>query len=422
MVDPHEDPPPEPPAPTGTGRTPGTLAALRHPNYRLWLAGQAVSLVGTWMQSMAQGFLAFELTGSSAFLGYIGFASGLPAWLFSLHAGVLADRVPRRRVLLATQSTMMLLALGLAALTLTHLVAPIHLFGFAFLLGTANAIESPARLAFVAEIVAREDLTNAIALNSTVFHTATTIGPSLAGVLYQLLGPGWCFVANGLSFVAVLVALLRMRLEPRPKTAAARPALLELRQGFRFATGHPVIRVLLATLGLVAVFGVGTMALLPAWAVRVLHGGAGTNGLLQSARGLGSFSSALVIATVGGRGARGRLLGLGAIGLPLSLAALALFRSLPLSLVALFGCGAGLILLLNLLNALVQTHVPDDLRGRVMSLYMMVFLGFLPIGALLAGTLAERIGEPWVVASNALALAVFALVLRYGFPAIRRLD
>jgi MFS family permease len=197
----------EPSHPAGSRGWHRTFAALKHSNYRLWFQGQLVSLFGTWMQTTAQGFLVFELTHSPEYLGYVGFAAGIPTWLFTLYGGVIADRVPRRTLLTVTQTSMMVLAFILAGLVFSHLVQPWHILALAFLLGVANSFDAPARQAFVGEMVAREDLTNAIALNATMFHMATAVGPAVAGFTYALFGPGWCFTLNGLSFIAVIAAL-----------------------------------------------------------------------------------------------------------------------------------------------------------------------------------------------------------------------
>src|SRR5918997_2831045 len=221
-----------------------TFAALRHPNYRLWFFGQLVSLVGTWMQITAQSFLVFELTHSTAYLGYVGFANGLPAWLFMLYGGVVADRVARRRLLVITQSTMLVLALVLAALSFTQLVQPWHVVLLALLLGTTNAFDAPAAQAFVFDLVDREDVTNAIALNSSQFNLATVVGPTVAGLTYAAFGPAWCFALNGVSYLAVIAALLRMRLPAREPAARASSAFTQLKQGVRYTLTHPILRSL----------------------------------------------------------------------------------------------------------------------------------------------------------------------------------
>jgi MFS family permease len=421
------DPPPPLPSPA---REPGasspesghTFAALRHPNYRLWFAGHLVSLLGSWMQTTAQGFLVFQLTRSTAYLGYVGFAFGLPSWVLMLLGGVVADRASRRTLLIVTQSSMMLQAVVLFALTWSGWIQPWHIIALALCLGAANAFDAPARQAFVAEMVDRETLTNAIALNSSVFHTATTVGPAIAGVIYAEVGPAWCFALNALSYLAVIGALLAMRLGPPAKRAPRSSIRRELVEALRFAATHPTIRMLITTLAATSLLGLGMMTLLPAWAVIILHGTARTNGLLYSARGLGSLAGALMIASLGQFTFRGKLLNLGSQLVPFLMIAFALTRSVPLSVAALVAIGWALMLIFNLTNALVQSHVPDGLRGRVMSIYTLTFFGLMPVGALFTGILATHLGVPRTVMVNAGLLLVLGIVLRVGTPGLRRLE
>jgi MFS family permease len=275
-----------------------TFAALKHPNYRLWFAGQLVSLFGTWMQTTAQGYLVYQLTGSPVYLGYVGFAAGVPSWLFMLYGGLTADRMSRRKLLILTQTFMMLLAFTLAALVSTGLVQPWHIISLAFLLGTANAFDAPARQAFVRELVERDDMTNAIALNSSMFNMAAVIGPAVAGITYALFGPAWCFTINGLTFIAVISALLLMRIHVGPVHERMQSAFQEILTGFRYVAGEPVIRILIVNLAVVSLFGLGFITLMPAWSVDVLGGNASTNGYLFSARGSGALTGALMIRPV----------------------------------------------------------------------------------------------------------------------------
>ncbi|MFO7170627.1 MAG: MFS transporter, partial [Chloroflexota bacterium] len=233
-----------------------TFAALRHRNYRLWFFGQMISLFGTWMQTTAQGFLVYELTGSPAYLGAVGFAAGIPSWIFTLYGGVVADRVPRRTLLIITQTTMMALAFVLAALVATGAVEPWHIAALAFALGIANAFDSPARLAFVRELVDREDMTNAIALNATMFNLGSFAGPAVAGLAYALVGPAWCFTLNGLSFVGVIGALSLMRLPPQQRRATRATAWQELREGLRYIAGTRTVRTLMLLAGATGLFGI----------------------------------------------------------------------------------------------------------------------------------------------------------------------
>src|SRR5574341_171267 len=399
-----------------------TFAALKYPNYRLWFFGQMVSLMGTWMQSTAQGFLVFELTHSPAFLGYVGFAAGVPSWLFTLYGGVVADRMPRRTLLLVTQTAMMILAFILAALTFAKLVQPWHILVLAFLLGVANAFDAPARLAFVPELVEREDLTNAIALNATMFNSATAVGPAVAGVTYALFGPALCFVLNGISFLAVIGALLMMRLAPWAPPARRASTRADLKEGVRYVIAQPMIATLIGLIAVTSLFGISFVTLFPAWAVTVLHGDATANGLMQSARGLGALAGALGIASLGRFKYKGRLLTVGTFAFPALLIVFTFIRSLPLALIALAVVGAAFILIMNLANALVQTLTPDALRGRVMGIYSLTFFGSMPIGALWVGAAAERVGEPSaLILSAAIALGCAALIWVF-VPKLRALE
>lgn len=406
----------------GQTRWQQTFAALKYPNYRLWFFGQMVSLMGTWMQLTAQGFLIYELTHSPAFLGAVGFASGIPTWLFMLYAGVVADRMSRRTLMIITQTSMMILAFILAALAFLHLVQPWHIITLAALLGIANAFDAPARQAFVLEMVDREDLTNAIALNATMFNSATAVGPAVAGLAYARFGPAWCFTLNGISFIAVIVALALMKLKPFMPPARRTSVVADLLEGLRYVASHPILRILVGLAGVVSLFGISFATLIPAWAVKILGGDAQTNGLLQSARGLGALLSALYIASLGRFKFKGKLLTLGALVFPFLLLAFSAVRWLPLSLLLLVGVGAAQILVFNLNNAVVQTQTSDALRGRVMGFYSLTFFGFMPVGALLAGGIAVRVGEPTTVVLGALISLAFAVAMWVFLPKIRALE
>ncbi len=399
-----------------------TFAALKYYNYRLWFTGQMASLIGTWMQSTAQGFLVFQLTQSPAYLGYVGFANGLPAWLFMLYAGVVADRISRRTLLVIAQVAMMLLAFILAALTFWGRVQPWHIVLLAFLLGIANAFDAPARHAFVLEMVNREDLTNAIALNSSMFNLATVIGPAAAGVTYALLGPAWCFTLNGISFIAVIVALQLMKLKPQAVRALKTSVLHDLKEGLGYVTSHPSIRTLIIVAGVISLFGASYSTLLPAWAVDILGGDATTNGLLASARGAGSLLGGLMIASLGRFRFKGKLMTLGTFVLPVLLLVFAAIRWLPLALLALVGIGWGFMVIFNLINALIQTQVTDELRGRVLSLYSLVFFGSMTLGALLIGVAAEWTSEPLTVVISAWITLGFAIFLWARVPKLRAME
>jgi MFS family permease len=396
-----------------------TFSALKYYNYRLWFGGQTVSLFGTWMQRTAQGYLIFDLTRSPIYLGYVGFAYGVPSWLFMIYGGAIADRFPRRTILLIAQVAMMILAFILAALTFTNRVQPWHIIVLAFLLGIANAFDAPARQAFVTELVDRKDLTNAIALNSSMITTATVIGPAVAGITYAAFGPAWCFTINGLTFTAVIIALLLMKLAPFVPVERTLSIIAEIKDGLRFAAGKPTIRILIINLGLLSLAGLGFVTLLPVWAVDVLGGDATTNGFLHTARGIGALVGALLIAAVGNSYSRGKLFTIGSFVLPVFLVLLSFTNILPASFLALMGAGWGFMVIVNLSNNLVQTNVTDELRGRVMGLFTFTFFGFMPIGSLINGALADKIGAPLTVQINALILLAAAAILFLRYPFLR---
>ena len=397
----------------------GTFAALRYPNYRLWFQGQVVSLFGTWMQTTAQGFLIFELTHSPTYLGLVGFASGVPSWLLTLYGGVVADRVPKRALMVVTQSAMMVFAFILAALTFLHIVQPWHVIALSALLGTANAFDAPARQAFVGEMVNREDLTNAIALNATMFHTATAIGPAVAGVVYALFGPAWCFTINGLSFIAVITALRMMKLTPAVQPAVHRSVMSQFKEGILYVVRHHVVRVVILIIAVNSMFTLSLNTLVPAWSVAILGGDAATNGFLYSARGLGSLAGALLIASLGRISYRGKLVMFGFFFTPILMIVFALLHWLPASLVILVGVGVGTILVMNLANAMVQTMTPEHLRGRVMGAYTWIFFGFMPLGSLWTGAVADRVGLSEAVVINGVTVLVIAVVLWFFVPKLR---
>ncbi|MGB9721099.1 MAG: MFS transporter [bacterium] len=394
-----------------------TFLALRYPNYRLWFYGQMISLFGTWMQTTAQGFFIYELTHSPVYLGYIGFAAGLPTWLFMLYAGVVADRVSRRRIMLVTQTAMMIFAFVLAGLTFLKVVQPWHIILLALSMGTANAFDAPARQAFVRELVEPEAMTNAIALNSAMFNTAIALGPAAGGVIYAGLGPGWCFTINGLTFIAVIGALLSMKLEifKTPRTESS--PLKDLKQGVKYTLSHPTIRLLILTIGVMALFGAAFTTLLPAWAVKILSGDARTNGFLQTARGVGALISALFIASLGIFKFKGKLLTIGTFFYPIFILLFALNNNFTFALIFLIGAGAAQILIMNLCNSLVQLQVEEGMRGRVMGIYTFVFFGLMPFGALWIGTAAQLINLRFAMfLASAITLIYAVLIYSFGRP------
>jgi len=396
-----------------------TFASLKYRNYRLWFLGQTISLFGSWMQMTALGFLVFQLTNSPAYLGYTSFASGIPAWIFTLYAGVVADRISRRSLMVITQSCMMILAFILAILTYLKLVQPWHIMILSFCFGTANSFDSPARLAFVRELVDRDDMTNAIALNSAMFNTAMFVGPAAAGIIYALLGPFWCFTFNGISFIAVIFALLLMRINSQPAGQKRNSAMKDMGEGLHYVISHSLIRILICVAGTVSLFIMSFVTLFPAWAVNIMGGDARTNGFLQSARGFGALVGSLTIASLSRYQYKGKLLTLGTFAAPIFLFVFTLVRWMPVSLFILVIVGISSIFIMNMANALVQNIVSDSLRGRVMSVYSLIFMGSMPLGSLWIGTVAEKISEPVAIIISASVAFVIAILIWILVPKIR---
>ena len=398
-----------------------TFAALQHRNYRLWFYGQIISLFGSWMQMTAQGFFIFELTRSPAFLGYVGFANGIPTWLFMIYGGVIADRFSRRKIMIITQTVMMILAFILAALTFTHIVEPWHILLLTFGLGVANAFDAPARQAFVNELVTKEDLLNAIALNSMMFHSAAAVGPAVAGITYAVLGPGWCFTVNGITFLAVIYNLFIMKFQPTPKRISNKSALKELLDGLQYLKTQKIILLIMLVVSFSTFFGLSIATLFPAWAVNILHGDAATNGFLQTARGIGAVLCSLFIASLSRYIVRGKILMTGLISLPIFMLLFSLNSSFIISSLILVGVGAAIIAINNLSNGLTQTLVSEEYRGRVMGVYSFSFFGFMPLGALWIGMLAEHFGSPIAILLNSVILFIFVGVVWFFAAKLRKI-
>jgi len=399
-----------------------TFRSLQHRNYRLWFFGQMISLFGTWMQSAAQGFFIFKLTNSVFYLGLVGFMTGLPFWLFTLYGGVISDRFPRRSVLLVTQTSMMTLALILALLTFSGVIKPWHILILSFLLGVANAFDTPARHAFVADLVPKEDLGNAVALNSTMFNISVIVGPVLAGLIYAILGPAWCFLLNGTSFLAVIAALSLMRVEYSISRRRG-SAVEEVLSGLSYLKKRRDLLGIIATAGAISLFGLAFTYIVPAWAVKILNGDAATNGLLQAARGLGALITALALAsTISLVGKRGRLLEAGALLLPISIVAFSFSRSLHSSLMTIMLTGVFHVLAINIALGLLQDLSADEFRGRVSSVYSLIYFGLMPLGSICIGWLASRAGEPNAVLISGALLLISTLAILKLFPELSSVE
>jgi MFS family permease len=407
--------------------------ALRHRNFQLFFSGQLISLIGTWMQTVAQSWLVYKLTGSGLLLGSVGFASQIPVFLVAPIGGITADRANRQRVVIATQTASMILAFILAALTLTHKVQVWHIFVLAALLGVVNAFDIPGRQSFLVDMVGKEDLMNAIALNSSMFNGARVIGPAVAGVLVARLGEGWCFFANGVSYIAVIVGLMLMKVNAPPRASANRPPLEHLIEGFRFVERTAPIRALLLLLGLVSAVGMPYSVLMPIFADKILHRGGqefasliGSHdlgavrlGILMGAAGVGALLGALTLAARSGVKGLSRWVATCSAGFGVSLILFSFSKSFWLSVALLLPVGYFIMLQMASSNTLIQAMVPDELRGRVMAVYSMMFMGMAPLGALMGGALSDRLGAPWTVAIGGFASVLGAWWFSAQLPKIR---
>jgi MFS family permease len=401
-----------------SGGLPTALRALRHRNFQLFFSGQLISLIGTWMQNVAQAWLVYRLTGSSLLLGSVAFASQFPIFLVGPLGGIVADRHHKQRVVITTQTASMILALLLAILTLTRTVQVWHIFVLAASLGVVNAFDIPGRQAFLVDMVGKEDLMNAIALNSSMFNGARIIGPAIAGVLVARIGEGWCFFGNAVSYIAVIAGLMCMRVEHRPQQNIASP-LAHVIEGFRFIQQTAPIRAILLLVGLVSLVAMPYSVLMPVFADKILHGGARGLGILMGAIGVGAMLGALTLASKRGIRGLGRWIAFACTGFGTSLVLFSLSRYLWLSAALLLPVGFCMMLQMASSNTLIQAMVPDELRGRVMAAYSMVFIGMGPLGALFGGALADRLGAPVTVAIGAVASLGGAAIFWSHLPQIR---
>ncbi|HWR13763.1 MAG TPA: MFS transporter [Terriglobales bacterium] len=392
--------------------------ALRHRNFQLFFSGQLISLVGTWMQNIAQAWLVYRITGSSLALGSIGFVSQIPVFIAAPIGGTIADRYNRHKLVIGTQISSMVLALILAALTLTGTIQLWHIFVLSALLGFVNGIDIPARQSFMVEMVGKEDLMNAIALNSSMFNGARIIGPAIAGVLVAAIGEGWCFFVNGVSYIAVIVGLLMMQVTPHRVIAQSSP-VKHIIEGFQFVRGAIAIRDLLLLLGVVSLVAMPYAVLMPIFADRILHGGAKGLGILMGATGVGALLAALSLAARSGTRGLGRLIGYAAFGFGASLILFSLSRSFWLSVALLIPVGYGMMLETTTSNTLIQVMVPDELRGRVLAVYTMMFMGMAPLGSLFAGGVADKIGAPLTLAIGGIVCMAAAGVFLSRLPKFR---
>ncbi len=394
-----------------------TFRALRHRNYKLYFTGQGISLTGTWMQQMAISWLTYRITNSVFMLGLVGFLGQIPSLFFMPFAGVFADRYSRHRILIITQALEMAQAFVLAALIMSGVVSIWHIIILTVFLGIVIAFDAPARHAFVVEMVSKkEDLSNAIALNSLVFNAARLIGPSIAGILVALMGEGMCFLINGVSYIAVILALLSMSIAPRMIKEKNKPIIQGLKEGISYTLNNPTIKAIMLVTALISLVGMSYVVLMPVFAKDVLGGDSGTLGYLMGASGLGALLGALYLAS------RKSIKGLGRISFftanifGIGIIAFSFSRVLWISMLILIFTGFGMMAQMASNNTVLQTIVHDDKRGRVMSIFMVAFMGVVPFGSLLAGSMAHAFGAPHT-------LLILGIVCILGsFALVRRID
>lgn len=394
--------------------------ALRHRNYRLFFGGQAVSLIGTWMQQVAMSWLAYRLTGSPLMLGLIGFSANIPIFLFSPFAGVYSDRWNRHHVLIATQVLSLFQAFTLAFLTFAGLVRPWHLIVLSFFLGIVNAFDIPARQSFVVEMIEeRQDLSNAIALNSLIFNGARLVGPALAGIIIGLADEGACFLLNAISYVFIIAALRAMRVPAKAEAGRQDDVLQGIREGYTYAFGFPPIRYILYQLGLMSFLSMFYIVLLPVFARDILQGGPQTLGFLLAGAGIGAVTGSLYLASRGTVLGLDRVIFFATMSLGTGMVFFARSEIFIFSFCMMLLIGGGIMVQIASGNTILQTLVDDDKRGRVMSLYSMAVIGMSPFGSLTAGWLASHIGAPVTLALGGGTCLLWAFVFARKIPEMR---
>lgn len=406
---------------TQTAEKKPIIPAFRSRNYRLFFIGQGISLIGSWMTQLATIWLVYHLTNSPVMLGVVGFTSQIPSFFLAPFGGVFVDRFSRHRTLIGTQILAMIQSLTLAVLALTGVIQVWHIIALSLLQGFINAVDAPARQAFVPELIEkRDDLANAIAINSTMFNGARLIGPAIGGLLIAQVGAAYCFLIDGVSYIAVIAALLAMNIKSNKRQVGSANPLKQIKDGFNYAFGFPPIRAILILSALVSFLGMQYTIIVPIFAEKILQGGAQTLGFLMAASGVGALSGGIYLATRQTVVGLGRLIAFGPTILGCGLIAFSLSRFLPLSLFSLLFVGLGTILQIAAGNTVLQTIVDDDKRGRVMSLYTMSFLGTIPFGSLLAGFLANHIGATNTLIIDGIACILGSIFFMRELPALRR--
>jgi len=394
--------------------------SLAHRNYRLFFIGQLISMIGTWMQTIAQSWLIYSLTHSATLLGITNFLSLIPALLISPYAGVIADHHNRRHILYVTQASSMVLALALGVLTLLNIVQVWQILILAALLGIVNAFDIPARQAFIVEMVGETDLINAIALNSILTTGAKTIGPAVAGVLVAIVGEGYCFIGNGLSYIPVLICLYMMHLTHRKSLHRKASHVEHIVEGFLYVIHKPIIRALLLLLGLCSMVGLPYAVFMPVFADEILHGGPKGLGILMGLNGAGALIGALILSAKVGLRGLGRLVATSCFVFGLSLMAFSLSRNFWVSGLLMVIVGFSMTLQFASINTLLQALVTDHVRGRVMSFYYMMFIGTTPFGSLIAGALAKPLGVSLTIACGGAICMLGSILFWRGLPRFRK--
>lgn len=400
---------------------PSTFAALRYRNYRLWFLGQTLSVMGSWAQSVAQGWTVYQLTGSELALGTITFFGSVPTLFLMVPAGALADRLPKRKVVIIAQTAMMVQAFALAILAATHVLRVWHVAILAACNGVANSFDAPSRHAMAAEMIEdRRDLANAVALNSTIFNTARVLGPAIGGIILARFGAAWCFGLNGVSFLAVILALLSMRFPAVEPRLVAESVMEQVRVGVRYIWRDSWIRTMVFLVGVGQLFGFFHSVLMPAYAVDVLRVGEAGLGNLNAAIGIGALAGSLAVASLGGAREKAFLLTMGAFLFPIANLLFSVSQSLVLSMLCLALSGVGFVAQNTTINTLIQSAVPDELRGRVMAVYILMFFGSTPFAALMAGTLGQAVGVRAAIAIGSAITLCYTLYVFIRTPSLRK--
>ena len=401
------------------GKLSSAFHALKYRNFKLFLGGQLISLVGTYVQNVAQAWLVYRLTGSATLLGLIAFSGQISIFVLTPLTGIVADSKSRKHILFATQIAPMLLSLVLAVLTLSGRVQVWHVFVVAALLGIVNAFDYPVRQAFVAELVTKEDLMSAVTLNSSMINSARTIGPGIGGLLVAGIGEGWCFLANALSYIAVIVGLFLIRAESSPRKPAQhfRAGVAE---AFHFVRHTGPVGGLMVLLGLISFMGLRYEILMPVYTREILHGGPTEFGLLMGASGVGAIFGSLMLATFGDVRTLGDWAALAAAGFGGTLVLLSFSHTFPFALGVMLLIGFAMVTELDASNTLVQRIVPDDLRGRVMAIWTMMLTGLAPFGSLLVGILAQHFTARRTFAAGGMACIMAAMGFGFSLPILQR--